>query len=115
MNSLNFLRLVYSCYWGIIGIDKFFGVVTRSETRISSFVLSYSPVSLPTLFTFIGILEIVIALLIFFRPREGLILATLLMGIIVLNLILHGDYDIAIHGAVIAAGQFGLFLLICKY
>ncbi len=107
------LRVTYGLYWGIIGIDKFFGLATQSEKRVSQTILSLLPFSLPQLLHIVGILEICIALLILTKwPRLGAFLGVILMGLIVLNLIVMGSHsDIAIHGSTIALGMIGFILL----
>ncbi len=107
------LKITYGLYWGSIGIDKFFGLVTESENRVGNITLSLLPLSLPRLLQVVGIAEILIAFLILTRwPRYGAYAGITLMVAIVLNLVAMGaHYDIAIHGATIGMGMIAFLIL----
>ncbi len=107
------LKITYGLYWGIIGSDKFFGLVTESENRVSNVTLSLMSLSLPRLLQVVGIAEIFIAFLILtWWPRYGAYAGIVLMAAIVLNLVLMGaHYDIAIHGATIGMGMIAFVIL----
>ncbi len=109
-----FLRIVYGLYWGIIGVDKFFGFVTESEFRVSKLTLSFIPLSLPQLLRVIGTLEIAIAVMILTQwPRLGAICGIILMTAIIVNLIaMKEHYDIALHGITIGAGMLAFYFLL---
>ena len=107
------LRITYGLYWGIIGIDKFFGYVTESELRVSELTLTLLPFPLETLLQIVGVLELVIALLFLTKwPKLGAYCGCILMGLIVINLVTMGEhYDIALHGIVIGIGMVGFIIL----
>ena len=107
------LRLTYGTYWGIIGLDKFFGYVTESHNRVSTHTLVFFPFGLTTLLRLVGLLEITVALLILTKwPKIGTTLGIILMALIVMNLIaMKTHYDIAIHGTAIGLGMVGFLLL----
>lgn len=107
------LKITYGLYWGVIGVDKFFGALTESELRVSHLTLDLVPLSLENLLRLVGMLEIIIAVLILTEwPRFGALCGIVLMGIIVINLITMGEhYDIAIHGTVIAVGMIAFIAL----
>ncbi len=105
-----FLRITYTLYWGIIGLDKFFGIVTESHLRVSQLTLSLLPFNLAQLLQIVGVLELLIALLIWFKPRLGTLCGIVMMAAIVINLIAMGQhYDIAIHGATIGLGMVAFY------
>ena len=107
------LRITYGLYWGIIGIDKFFGLLTESEDRVSELTMILLPVDLVWFLRVVGVLEIAIALMILTKwPRMGAIGGVVFMGLIILNLIVMGEhFDIAVHGATIAIGMIGFIML----
>lgn len=107
-----FLRITYTLYWGIIGLDKFFGIVTESHLRVSQLTLSLLPFTMAQLLQIVGVLELLIALLIWCKPRLGTLCGIILMTVIVSNLIAMGQhYDIAIHGATIGLGMVAFYIL----
>lgn len=107
------LRLTYGLYWGIIGIDKFFGLLTESENRVGGATLALMPLSLKSLLQTVGVIEIFIAFLILTKwPKLGTLLGIFLMALIFINLIMmRNHFDIAVHGAAICCGMIAFLAL----
>ncbi len=104
------LKITYGAYFLIIGIDKFFGLVTESQNRVSSLTLKIIPCELATLLALVGIVEIVIGGLLLSRWTSiGAYSAFALMALITGNLLFLGKhYDITLHAFAVTAGAFAL-------
>lgn len=88
----------------MVGIDKFFNRLADWERYLSDTVIELSPLSISNLMRVVGVIEIVAALLVAFRPRIGAYVVAAWLALIIVNLLLiPGFYDVALR-------DFGLLL-----
>lgn len=88
----------------VVGIDKFSNLLTDWERYLSDTVVELSPLSISNMMRVVGVIEIVAALLVAFRPRIGAYVVAAWLALIIVNLLLiPGFYDVALR-------DFGLLL-----
>ncbi|WP_425862833.1 hypothetical protein [Arthrobacter sp. TWP1-1] len=90
----------------IMGLDKFFNVLTNWEGYLAPWVANISPLSAHGTMLAIGIVEIIAATSMVLRPRyAAFVVAFWLAGIIVNLLTYSGFYDVALRdfGLMVAA------------
>ncbi|WP_186760497.1 hypothetical protein [Arthrobacter alpinus] len=90
----------------IMGLDKFFDVLTNWENYLAPWLLGISPFSAHTMMLIIGVVEIAAAIMVALRPRyAAFVVALWLAGIIVNLLTYSGFYDVALRdfGLLVAA------------
>jgi uncharacterized membrane protein YphA (DoxX/SURF4 family) len=106
----NALRYAYGAVILLAGLDKIFGthLIVEWSKYVSPFVANVLPVSIPTFLILMGIVEVVVAILLFTRwtvLASYLSVAWLLL--ISINLLMIGGYvDIAIRDILLAVGAF---------
>jgi hypothetical protein len=93
----------------IAGVDKFFGLLTDWTQYLAPIfpsVVGMSPVSFMKM---VGVIEIVAAFLVAWKPSiGGYVVAAWLLGIIINLLLLHSFYDIALRDLGLAIGAASL-------
>ena len=95
----------------IMGLDKFFNVLTTWENYLAPWIENISPFSAHGTMMAIGVVEIVAAVAMILRPRYAAwVVALWLAGIIVNLLTYSGFYDVALRdfGLLVAAVALGL-------
>ena len=100
-------------HWGFVivpllaGLDKMFHFMTDWNSYLSSYatnLLGQAGISAQNFMLGVGAVEIVIAMIVAFKPRVGAYVVALWLAGIIANLVLlHGFYDIILR-------DFGLFL-----
>ncbi len=95
----------------IMGLDKFFNILTNWENYLAPWIENMSPFSAHGTMLAIGVVEIVAAVAMVLRPRYAAwVVALWLAGIIVSLLTYSGFYDVALRdfGLMVAAIALGL-------
>ncbi len=90
----------------IMGLDKFFNVLTNWESYLAPWIENLSPFSAHGTMMVIGVIEIIAAIVMILRPRyAAFVVAIWLAGIIVNLLTYSGFYDVALRdfGLLVAA------------
>lgn len=100
-------------HWGFVvvplvaGLDKLFHVMTDWNVYLCGYatnLLGQAGISVPNFMMGVGALEIMIAMLVAFKPRVGAYLVALWLAAIIANLVmLQGSFDVMLR-------DFGLFL-----
>lgn len=103
------LRYTFTIVPIVAGADKFLNILTSWERYISPGLSNLQPFELTTLIKIIGVIEIVAGILVYFKTRLGAYVVASWLTLIVITLILSGDYlDIAVRDLVMALGAFTL-------
>lgn len=104
------LRITYGVIPIVVGIDKYFNLLTTWEGYLSPMAVNLLPVSGHTFMMAIGILEIIAGIAILTKwTRYGAYFITLYLVGVSLNLISAGGfYDIAMRDLAMAIGAFSL-------
>jgi len=98
------LRLGFTVLPILMGLDKFFNLLTNWEQYLAPWVVSLLPFSAHTAMLIVGVIEIAAGVLVWIKPRyAAYVVALWLAGIIVNLLTLSGYYDVALR-------DFGLML-----
>src|SRR6185312_1730447 len=98
------LRLGFTVLPILMGLDKFFNLLTDWEQYLAPWVVSLLPFSAHTAMLIVGVIEIAAGVLVWIKPRyAAYVVALWLAGIIVNLLTLSGYYDVALR-------DFGLML-----
>jgi hypothetical protein len=93
----------------LAGLDKFTHVLTNWDQYLAPVVAGVLPVSGHTFMFFVGIVEIIAAVLVAVRPRIGAyIVAAWLLGIVVNLLLIPGYLDVALRDFGLALGALSL-------
>jgi len=90
----------------IMGLDKFFNVLTNWENYLAPWLVGVSPVSAHTMMLVIGVVEIAAAAMVAIRPRHAAFVVALWLAGIIVNLLTYpGFYDVALRdfGLLVAA------------
>lgn len=91
------LRLGFTVLPILMGLDKFFNLLTDWEQYLAPWVVNLLPFSAHTAMLIVGVVEIAAGILVWFKPRYGAYIVSLwLAGIIVNLLTLSGFYDVAL-------------------
>lgn len=101
------LRYAYGAVVFLAGLDKILGtdLIVNWPKYISPFVLSILPVSVGTFLLFMGIVEVIVAILLVTKfPRVGGYLTLVWLILISINLLMLGYIDIAIRDLLLAVG-----------
>src|SRR6185503_9750189 len=108
------LRFAFTIAPIIAGLDKFFNVLTRWEQYLAP---QFNLVGTPyTTMMVIGIIEIVVGILVWVKPRIfAYVVAVWLFGIIVNLLVLGNFYDIALRDFGLLLGALALGCLSREY
>ncbi|MEV7649231.1 hypothetical protein [Arthrobacter sp. NPDC089319] len=98
------LRLGFTVLPILMGLDKFFNLLTNWEQYLAPWVVSLLPFSAHTAMLIVGVIEIAAGILVWIKPRyAAYVVALWLAGIIINLLTLSGFYDVALR-------DFGLML-----
>jgi uncharacterized membrane protein len=98
------LRLGFTVLPILMGLDKFFNLLTNWEQYLAPWVVSLLPFSAHTAMLIVGVVEIAAGILVWIKPRyAAYVVALWLAGIIINLLTLSGFYDVALR-------DFGLML-----
>jgi hypothetical protein len=93
----------------IAGVDKFAHVLVNWDQYLAPWIANLSPVSAHTLMQIAGIVEIIAALIVAFRPRIGAWIVFAWLWAIIVNLVSHpGYYDIALRDFGLSLGALAL-------
>jgi hypothetical protein len=100
----------------IMGLDKFFNVLTNWENYLAPWLVDMSPVSAHTMMLIIGVVEIAAAVMVALKPRyAAFVVALWLAGIIVNLLTYSGFYDVALRDFGLLVAAVALALLARAY
>jgi hypothetical protein len=104
------LRITYGVIPIIVGIDKYFNLLTYWEGYLSPLVVDLLPVSGHTFMTAIGVLEVIAGIAILTKwTKYGAYFITLYLVGVSLNLMSTGGlYDIAMRDLAMAVGSYCL-------
>jgi hypothetical protein len=103
------LRVVYTAIPLVAGIDKFANVLVNWERYLSPAVVRRAPMPIHYLMYWIGLVEVVAALLVALVPRVGGYVVGLWLLAVVGNLVsIGGYYDIVLRDLGLAFGAFAL-------
>jgi hypothetical protein len=98
------LRLGFTVLPILMGLDKFFNLLTNWEQYLAPWLVSLLPFSAQTAMLIVGVVEIAAGILVWIKPRyAAYVVALWLAGIIINLLTLSGFYDVALR-------DFGLML-----
>lgn len=95
----------------IMGLDKFFNVLTNWENYLAPWIENLSPFSAQGTMMAIGVVEVIAAIAMIVRPRYAAWIVSLWLAGIVINLLTYsGFYDVALRdfGLMVAAIALGL-------
>lgn len=88
----------------IAGLDKFFGILTNWDQYLSPLAINVLHGYSHAFMLLVGIIEIIVAIGMIFKPKVFAYIVALWLGLIIINLLTTGTYyDIALR-------DFGLFL-----
>jgi hypothetical protein len=96
----------------VTGLDKFANITVNWQKYLPGFFTDISPVAPHTFMRIVGVIEIIAGILVFVITPIGALIVGSWLGLIAINLLLAGYYDIAIRDAVITLGVFSLFILL---
>ncbi|MET1154561.1 hypothetical protein [Arthrobacter sp.] len=98
------LRLGFTVLPILMGLDKFFNLLTNWEQYLAPWIVSLLPFSAHTVILIVGVVEIAAGILVWIKPRyAAYVVALWLAGIIINLLTLSGFFDVALR-------DFGLML-----
>lgn len=112
--SQTLLKFAYGLTLLLIGLDKVFALnfIADWEGYVSDFALAVLPLSAGTIVFILGIAEIVVGIMMLTKwTRIAAMIAITTLGIIIINLLSMGLYDIAARDALIAIGALVLIWL----
>ena len=99
------LRVMFGLLAIIVGVDKFTDFVTNWAMYLNPIFLRIVPVSAQTFMHGVGVIEMIVGVIVFAKPRLGGIILTIWFFAIALQLIAMWQYlDIAVRDIVIAVG-----------
>lgn len=93
----------------LAGIDKFTRLLTNWDRYLAPFVAELLPISARLFMQVVGVIEILAAALVLFRPRLGGYVVAAWLGAIIVNLLMTGGYyDIALRDLGLLLGALAL-------
>jgi len=99
------LRLVYGVVPLLAGLDKFFNLLVDWRVYVSPPVEALLPFSATVFLYAVGVIEVAVGLLVLTRwPKLGSYVAAAWLAAIAINLILNGNFDIAVRDLTMAVG-----------
>jgi hypothetical protein len=110
-----FLKYVYGFFFVVVGVDKFFNVITFWEKYFSVAILNMLPATASAFVMLVGLIEITLGVLVLTKwTKIGAHLMTGWIGLVVLNLLTMGSLylDIAARDLLIGVGTCTLGCLI---
>ncbi len=100
----------------LAGFDKFFYVLTNWSNYLSPFALNMLDGHDRAFFSIVGVVEIIAGLGVLFRPRIFAYVVSLWLLLIVINLLMTGNYfDVALRDIGLMLSAFALGKLAQKY
>ncbi len=103
------LRIAFTIAPILFGLDKFTNLMVDWSTYLAPLIPSMLPVSAHTFMYFVGVIEIVAGLVVYFKPRfGGYLVAVWLWGIILNLLLIPGFYDVALRDFGLSLGALAL-------
>jgi hypothetical protein len=102
------LRVTYFLVPLLAGLDKFANLLTNWPHYLSTAFGRVIPLAPPTFLRLVGVIEIIAALLVAFRPRIGAYVVMVWLICIAINLISFGLFDIAVRDLAMAVGAYAL-------
>ena len=97
------LRYLFAAVPIVAGLDKFTNLLAQWEVYLNPLALSILPVTAPTFMHIVGVIEIVVGILVFVKPRLGGFVVMGWLFAIALQLIFWGRFlDVAVRDIVIA-------------
>jgi uncharacterized membrane protein len=110
------LRLGFTVLPILMGLDKFFNLLTDWEQYLAPWVVNLLPFSAHTAMLIVGVVEIAAGIVVWFKPRYGAYIVSLwLAGIIVNLLTLSGFYDVALRDVGLLLAGLTLARLAAQY
>ena len=99
------LRVMFGLLAIIVGLDKFTDFVTNWSMYLNPIFLRIIPVTAQTFMRGVGVIEIIVGIIVFAKPRLGGIILTIWFFAIALQLVAMGKFlDVAVRDIVIAIG-----------
>jgi len=109
LQAYQILRIGFTVAPILFGLDKFTNLMVDWSTYLAPFIANSLPFSAHTFMYFVGVIEIVAGLVVFFKPRFGGYLVAVWLWGIILNLLLGtGFYDIALRDFGLSLGALAL-------
>jgi hypothetical protein len=106
------LRLCFGAVPLLAGLDKFFNLLTDWPHYLSPLAAALLPVAPATAMHVIGVVEIAVGLMVLSPwTIAGSLIASVWLGLIALNLIAAGFFDIAVRDLVLAVAAYTLACL----
>jgi len=106
------LRIAYTLLPVVFGADKFFHLLVDYNKYLAPIIRRSPPVAAIGVNTFmdaVGVVEVLIGLLVWFRPRYGgHVLAAWLLAIVINLLLIPGYFDVAFRDLILAIGALAL-------
>jgi hypothetical protein len=100
----------------VAGIDKFLHLLVNWDMYLAPWVAHFSPISEHRLMLLVGVVEIVVGLIVAFRPRVGAWFVFAWLWAIIVNLLSYpGFYDIALRDFGLSLGALALARLSKDY
>ena len=100
----------------IMGVDKFFNVLTNWENYLAPWIENLSPFDARGTMMAIGVVEIIAAILMILRPRYAAWVVALWLAGIIINLLTYsGFYDVALRDFGLLVAAVALALLARTY
>ncbi len=97
------LYFAYIVFLGAIGLDKFLHLLTNWDQYVAPQLMGMTSFHGQFITMFAGVVELVLAICIAFRPRAGAWLAATWFGIVAVNLAVHGGMlDLMLLNAMLA-------------
>lgn len=102
------LTLTYGLVPIVAGLDKFANLLTNWADYLSPLVAGMLPVAPTTFMGLVGVIEIVAGIAVFVRTREAAYVVAAWLTLIALNLLVAGQFDVAVRDVVMAIGAVAL-------
>jgi len=110
------LRIGYTTLPLLMGLDKFFNILTDWPHYLASWYNVILPGTAQTGMYMIGVVEIVAAIIVAVKPRYGAWIVAAWLGGIILDLVtLSGSYDVALRDFGLLVGAVALARLAAKF
>ncbi|RJR31210.1 hypothetical protein C4569_02960 [Candidatus Parcubacteria bacterium] len=109
------LKITYIILPLLAGLDKFFNFLVPWQIYLSPQIRTFLPLPAPTFMIFVGIIEILAAVLVWRKTQIGAYVVAVWLFLVALNLIVLGAYDIAVRDLVISIGAYCLGRLAYNY
>lgn len=103
------LKWTYGLVPLLAGLDKFFNLLTDWPAYLSPTVQSVLPVAPATFMHLIGLVEMMVGIMVLTRwTCAGAYVAACWLGLIAMNLVLAGSFDVAVRDVAMAVGAYAL-------